>query len=295
MRAIVEWIIGHTGWLYVRLYENPLFFFDWWSFVHLCSGVIIFAMILRWRVPARWLALAAVLVSYEIFEILIPYLALNVFRPETIKDQLTDVCVGMLGGLIVDRTLRYNLRRTASGPARFWNLDNQVALLAALTMSFFWVGSYGYRYNVAFLNAEGLNYNVCAVWTAGIFVVTLLYRSFSQRWQAWHVALSMTWIMSFLILFGFEFISYHILHVREISKPSRTPLLFDTIHGTTALHWYYVTVPLTAVGYFTSLRSFFSAIPLASARESRSASAPALAVHHPRPPVLPARFDQSTA
>ncbi len=175
----------------------------------------------------------------------------------------------------------------SAGAARFWNLDNQVALLSALTLSFLWVGSYGYRYNVTFLNAEGLNYHTFGLWVLGICAVLRLYRSAARRWKPWPVALLITWMIYFPVLFGFEYLFYHILQVREISKPARTALLFDTIHGTTALHWFYLTVPLTAVGCFTLLRRFLSGIrlPVVPAEQATSISVGAVSSRRATTPL----------
>ena len=269
MKQLIAAIIGHTGWLYVRIYENPLFFLDWWSFAHLWSGAVIYAVLLHRRVRRPWRALVALLCTYEVFEIVIPYLALNVFRPETIKDQFTDICVGGLGGWIVDRTLRFNASRSAGASTAAWNLDTQVAALVAMTIAFVWVGNYGYRYNVPGLNTQGLNYYVFAAWALGLFTVIQIYRSFSVRWTRQPSVIGTTWLAGMMILFTFEFVSYHILHVHEISKPARTALIFDMIHGTTALHWFYLTAPMTAIGAFNIARRFFAEIPIPTSRAHR--------------------------
>jgi len=44
--------------------------------------------------------LIGILALYEIFEISLIYFALGFFYPETIKDQLTDILIGIVGGVI---------------------------------------------------------------------------------------------------------------------------------------------------------------------------------------------------
>ena len=100
MDHIVIWIKQHTGWLYVKIYENQFFFFDLWSFAHLCSGFVVFILLLMLGYRRPWIWLAIYLSIYEGVEMAMLYLSLHIFQPETIKDQVTDVLVGMFGGLL---------------------------------------------------------------------------------------------------------------------------------------------------------------------------------------------------
>jgi hypothetical protein len=91
MRTIVELINKNGDWLYVKLFENPIFFFDFWSLVHFWSGGILLTIILTKGYRNKWSILFSLLLFYEIVEISMLYVSLNVFLPETIKDQFTDI------------------------------------------------------------------------------------------------------------------------------------------------------------------------------------------------------------
>jgi len=266
MKDLVEWIVGNSGWLYGRVHENRVFFLDWWSFAHLWSGGMAYALLLRRGVRSPWLVLAAGLFAYEVGEILIRYLALDIFQPETLKDQFTDLWVGMLGGVIVHHALRHARRNHRPGATPPFTLETQVAILCALTIAFLWVGNYGYQYNVGLFNTRGLNYYLVLSWGAGMFLVIRFYVALLRRRNPWYLALAGTWVVYLVALFAVEYLTYHVLEVREISKPGRTALLFDTIHGTSALHWFYLTIPSTAVGCFTFMHRFFAGIELPEPR-----------------------------
>ena len=100
MEWFVKWIRENTDWLYTKIYENSFFFFDLWSFAHLWAGIGIIIVLTFLGVKFRFRILFLVLFLYEFIEIMMIFLALKVFKPETIKDQITDLVVGVLGGLM---------------------------------------------------------------------------------------------------------------------------------------------------------------------------------------------------
>ncbi len=135
MDHLVIWVKEHSGWLYVQIYENQFFFLDFWSLAHLWSGFVLFTILLTFRHRHPWLWLIIYLSIYEIFEIAMLYLSLHIFLPETIKDQLTDLVVGIIGGL-----LSYLfVRQKAKGRFAFFDKIDIEALFVAETMSFLWV------------------------------------------------------------------------------------------------------------------------------------------------------------
>lgn len=135
MDHFVIWVKQHSGWLYVQIYENQFFFIDFWSLTHLWSGFVLFSVILAYtyRHPWRWLVIY--LSIYEIVEISMLYLSLHAFQPETIKDQLTDIIIGILGGVLSYFFVRQKAKRRF---AFFDKLDIE-ALFVAETMSFLWI------------------------------------------------------------------------------------------------------------------------------------------------------------
>lgn len=97
LRAVVEWINEVTAPLYTVIYGNAIFFIDYWSFVHFTSGAVVFSALTALRFKRRWLILFLLLLLYELIEITTIFVALDLFRPETLKDQVTDILVGGLG------------------------------------------------------------------------------------------------------------------------------------------------------------------------------------------------------
>ncbi len=260
MRQIVEWINSNTSWLYIKIYENPVFFIDFWSFEHLWNGGILLSIIIYAKVQHKWIILFSLLFSYETVEILIRYLALNVFRPETVKDQFTDIFIGMLGGYFSNIIFNYNIRKINQKPKKLWNLTNQTTLFTALTISFIWVGNYQYRYNLEIFNSPGLNYLAFSLWTIGIYLTIKVFLIINKRLRSYLFSFLATWASYLLSLFLFEHFCFHILGVHEISKPNNQALIFDIIHGTFVLHIFYMMMPLTCITIYLLFIKFFEAV-----------------------------------
>ena len=100
MNTNTNFILENTKWLYNTLFSNEIFYIDYWSVVHLFSGGLIFVLICSTNLKYKWGALFAILFAYEFFEVIIKYLAFDIFKPETFKDQITDLAIGVLGGFI---------------------------------------------------------------------------------------------------------------------------------------------------------------------------------------------------
>jgi len=134
MDHFVIWIKQHTGWLYTRIYENQFFFLDFWSFAHLWSGFVLFILLLTLRYRHPWFWLTIYLSIYEIVELAMLYLSLHVFQPETIKDQVTDILVGISGGFL---SYLFVNQKIFNRIALFEKIDSE-ALIVAMTISFLW-------------------------------------------------------------------------------------------------------------------------------------------------------------
>ncbi len=86
---------------------------------------------------SAWLWLTFYLTAYEIFEVALLFFSLKIFLPETIKDQVTDILVGLIGGglcyllLIAKREMRTELYSRISPEAIF----------TSLTLAFLWIGN----------------------------------------------------------------------------------------------------------------------------------------------------------
>lgn len=241
MKEFVLGIYHNTEWLYTKLIELKLFFIDLWSFEHFYSGILISVVLISWAKKNRWIILFSILFSYEIFEILIRYFALHIFLPETIKDQFTDIILGLLGGLFVELNLVSLVNRDQEKKKIY--IENIVALLISVQISFWWVGSSKYEYNYSFLNSAGINFAAFFAWSTGLFIVYKIYSSLNRIITNNILSFGLHYLIYLFLLFTFELLTYNVLGIKEISNKEKTPLIFNLIHGTTALHVAYFLLP----------------------------------------------------
>ena len=112
-----------------------------------------FTIILIIRCRHKWSILFSILLFYEIVEISMLYVSLNVFLPETIKDQFTDLFVGMSGGYLFDKWLHFYSTNKKQVTTFFRNPNTHIALFTAISIAFDWVGFYRYKYNMPILDS----------------------------------------------------------------------------------------------------------------------------------------------
>ncbi len=236
-------ILDNTQWLYTKILENRIFFIDYWSFAHFWSGAVIFGF-LSWRkFKRRWTVLVTLIVFYECFELAFIYFSLNVFKPETIKDQFTDIFIGLLGGLAA-RAFIYYFKPAIN---RQLFLHYFLPVFVSLTISFIWVGNYQYRYNIDSLNTSGLNWWAFSVWSVGIFLLIKFFLSIEPFFKHMLQSLLSTWVIYFAALLIIEYIGHYTLGIMEIGHPTGKALVWGVIHGTRTLDVFYLTVPFTSI------------------------------------------------
>ncbi len=253
LAVILEFIRRNTEWLYFKIYQNNFFFFDYWTFLHFFSGLMLPMILFKIRFKKIFLISFFFLVIYEIVEITLIYLAFHIFKPETIKDQITDIIVGSLGMLLINFA-RYAINLIANKNFISFYLP---AILNAGIISFIWVGSYHYRYNVEILNTTNLNIWAFFWWFFGIIGITVLYVKVKN--QSKSIAYVYSVIISFYLfaLLLIEFIGYNILGIHEVSHLNSNGLLFNLIHGTKVMHTFYLIAPLVAIFLFNIFSSLF--------------------------------------
>ncbi len=165
---MVIWIREQTSWIYFQVYQNQFFFFDLWSLAHLWSGFVFFSILLALKSKSPWLWLITGLILYEVAELLMLYVSLHVFYPETIKDQFTDIFVGILGGYIA---YLFAYQQTRKSIQLFHALDF-ASLLVGITIAFIWVG------HSRFFLTQALGSDPFSVW---VFFLRLLQVYFLAR------------------------------------------------------------------------------------------------------------------
>ncbi|MCL4547334.1 MAG: hypothetical protein M1495_02065 [Bacteroidetes bacterium] len=256
MELIVNWIRDNTAWLYTRIYQSSLFFFDYWSLVHIYSSIGLFILFTFWGIKRRWLLLSLILVSYEVIEIVLVFLALHLFKPETFKDQFTDIVVGYLGGFIG----QYLLKEKKMFNLHLLHLPLYVHIVAcysAFTVAFVWVGNYQYHYNQPFFNSPGLNWWAFVLWFVGLIAHNEFYFFFKRSIKNIYVRLFVSWLWFFAGLLAFEFVGYYVLNIRNISYGGNPALIFGLIHGTKVLYVFYLSAALVSIAIFEIFHKIF--------------------------------------
>ena len=163
---IIQIIWNNTKWLYTGIFEIGIFYVDLWSFVHLWSGAVVFAMLTAFKFRKRWLKLFICLAVYEAIENPILIAIMNVFKPEKIVDVLNDLWTGMLGGLLVYLYFKWN---NSNKDARF-----AAMFLSSITIAFLWAGWYGDNYS----NAAYLDWSQMGIMLLFGLSIISLYRYF---------------------------------------------------------------------------------------------------------------------
>lgn len=246
MKEIVEAINHNTEWLYFKIFENKIFFIDLWSIIHFVTGMLLILLIDRLFSKNKWILLLFFLFSYEVVEISIRYVALNIFLPETIKDQFTDLIVGTLGSTIFYNLLLFTYRRKIQN-SNSMLVEYQIIFFGSFSIAFIWVGFYDYKYNQEIFNSPGINYTALLLWWSGLCVFGKIYLYLKSIISKAYLSVVLSWGVYFFCLCLLEFFFYHILQVHEVGASEHKPMLFDIVHGTKTLHIFYLTVPLISI------------------------------------------------
>lgn len=231
VESLYNLIHCHTAALYGVLYSSPWFFIDYWSFVHFGSGLSLMVAARALRMRRVWGMVLALLVAYEVLELAFIYLAIRVFLPESIPDQVTDIVVGLLGCALA--SLPWNRTRETFRDA-----------VAAVTIALVWVWGYGYAYNIPSLNSPHVNWWALLLWSGGLFGVLRLFRRLKNTGKGDLAAVATVWAVSLAALLFLEYLGYQVLGIQETG--GHPPLIFNLIHGTAVLKvWYLFSAPLT--------------------------------------------------
>ncbi|MBA4417860.1 MAG: hypothetical protein C0392_08120 [Syntrophus sp. (in: bacteria)] len=118
-------------------------------------------------------------------------------------------------------------------------------LILSAVISFIWVGSYGYTYNIDYFNSSPVNWLAFLLWAWGLFFTIQIYRFFGRYLKSLWLSLTLTWLVYFTGLLVIEYIGYYVLTIRQITPEG--PLLFGLIHGPMVLKVYYIIAGISAV------------------------------------------------
>lgn len=250
MELLYHFIRDHTLSLYQPLYSADYFFVDRWSIIHYASGFFLFLLYCKYTQSARWVCLPTLLIAYEILEIWFIYASINVFLPESLPDQVTDIIFGCLGGMTGELYCQLRLYfQLNSISLRMYSKTSK--LLLSFCLSFIWVRFYGYQYNFDMLNSPIVNWWALMLWTIGIRSILWAYSIIRCKGIYRVSAVFLVWCLYVTTLFGLEFVGYVLLGIRETG--GHPPLAFGLVHGTTVLKTYYLLAPplILLIAYFS--------------------------------------------
>jgi hypothetical protein len=236
-----------TSWLYIKIYENSLFFFDYWSIVHVIAAILIMLVLYFFDLKYKLTILMAILLGWELFEIGFLLFALNIFKPETFSDQVVDIIIGFLAGyftkiIIENKAVIPFIKKISK--------EFIGSLLISGIISFFWVGFYKYHYNVEELNAPGFNFWAFSLWFLGILGIIRYFLFIRKVIKIHLLSVVATWISYFVVLLIVEYIGRYLIQIQEVSNPTNTPLIFGLIYGNKILHIIYVIMPFIVIFLF---------------------------------------------
>lgn len=237
LSQIYNFINYNTAFLYTVIYENSWFFLDFWSGTHFICGFFIMVFVLKRKYPKPFGVLLVLLFAWEVTEMSFIYFAVNILRPEILPDQVTDIVVGLIGGATGWYYLGYRKRSYFSRQYKSNNLSF-IDISIACVVSFYWVGYYGYKYNISYLNSPVINWLALTLWSLGLICNMVIYKYMRQAIGHKWLCIGLTWLTYLVLLLLIEFTGYYVLGIRQITEEK--PLIFGLIHGTNTLKIYYL-------------------------------------------------------
>lgn len=186
----------NLNWLYTRLYENDWFYIDYWSFVHCWSGFLLFLFLLRLNIKFKWVTLILLLISYEGIEIVLRFMRINIFNSEVFTDTSTDLCVGMIGGVIA-QIIYIRKRKFYKRELNFW----EPCFLTSISLAFVISGFYNFSSNITALENGERQPIIFVHWVLIIFSLLFIFRLL-RRYISPIIALLYLYILYFSVYFA---------------------------------------------------------------------------------------------
>lgn len=178
MDWIIDVVYSNTLWLYKVILINKFFFIDFWTFNHIWSGAFIFVLLTSMKVKKRWLILILLLFTYEIIEILFRIFALNLFKPEIIKDQINDIIFGVIGAVLCYYLMKF---RKGKSYNKFHLRYPLTSFLTAGTISYLYVGFSGFGTNSFIQNHTGFILLIFVLLWIFLFYLIQFYEYLKSR------------------------------------------------------------------------------------------------------------------
>lgn len=111
----------------------------------------------------------------------------------------------------------------------------------AFSVSLVWVTSYQYQYNVPALNTPYVNQSTLFIWGTCLSSTAAFHRLLCHRGWQLLPRYGLVWVAYMAGLLVLEFIGYHLLAIKEVSKGVlHAPMLFDVVHGPVQMKAFYL-------------------------------------------------------
>ncbi len=244
---LIQTIQNKIDWLNFVIFDFKWVYFDFWSIVILWSGAILFTIISILKIKHRWQVLLSILALSQFFQTTNPNSIPEMHWIIKTINHINKLSIGMLGGYLMYAFFNWNNRRKYS----LW----LASLLSAITISFIWVGTYGYSYNISFFNSPAINWWAFTCWSVSGVIITAIYQLIKVRKNAvW--AIVFTWSVYISILLLVEYLAFHIFTFQEATKGTKA-LIFDVIHGRPEMHVFYTTSTFIFISTYIVMSTIF--------------------------------------
>jgi hypothetical protein len=250
MHLSFDRFLAFTKWLYYRLYDTRFFFIDYWSFVHIISGFMLVIILFAFNFKYKKTIFVSLVVLWEVAEILFKYFALNIFHPETIKDQINDIAIGFIGGyttyLLINN--RWKIHSKIHLSPQFLS-----ALFTALILGFLWSGTYQSQEGIEIFSTTGLIFQNFFFWSASIalfiFALFFLHRFLKKYW----ISFSIVCAIYYICLLAVGLIGGNSIINTPTDCSTSLKFLFKQIYGNQVISVGFVIAPFIIILHFIML------------------------------------------
>ena len=206
MNPLFSDFYGFTKWLYLKIYVNWIFYFDYWSFVHIFSGFTLLLALYAFDLKYKKTIFISLIVLWEVIEILFKYFALDIFKPEIFIDQFNDILIGVIAGY-----LTYLMIKEWKNNNKFHFSEKFLASLATvLILGFLWSGTYQSQQSLEIFYKTGLEFLHflfwCGLLVAFLFVFFVLFHFIKKIYISLLALLLFYYAIIYSINYNFSYI-----------------------------------------------------------------------------------------
>jgi hypothetical protein len=166
------------------------------------TGFMLFLILSALRVKRPLPVILVCLFGYEVFEILLTYFATNIFLPEIIKDQFTDIFIGLSGSTIAFLLIsNYDILIV-----RFHIVvQNAFIFFISMSFAFLWLVFSHESVSLAGHSSIEINLIIFFLWLGQAFVTIVVFRKSGlmksfRPWAAFVVTFILTTLLNFYLI-----------------------------------------------------------------------------------------------